>query len=203
MTILREVMLTKMMSFNQRTFLAECLFQHVEFGEFELSSGGTSSVYVNVKPLLLDSFCLSHIAIHMCGMVPPEVSLIAGIGLSGALLVPAILSASARPMNGLIIRKENKRHGLVTRIEGDSAFKGREIALVDDVLSTGSNLRFASHILKKERNCNTVQWIVFVDRSLGRTISNAPPISTLVDAKEIPGFNDEYKIQTKEEAQTE
>lgn len=182
---------------NQKTFLTECLSQHVEFGEFELSSGGTSSVYINVKPLLLDSFCLSYIAIRLCGLIDSNTNAIAGVGYSGALLVPAILTAIPRPMSGLVIREEQKRHGRFTQIEGDLAIRNQNIVLVDDVLSTGSSLRFATEHLKKFRDCNTIQWVIIVDRTLGKEIYQTPPIASLFDVRDIPGFNDEYKIRTE------
>lgn len=190
-----------MATFNRKSFLTECLFQHVEHGEFELASGGTSAVYIDARPLLLDSFCLSYIAVQMCGLIDTQVNTIAGIGFSGALLVPAILLASARHLSGLIVREEPKRHGRLTQIEGDVAIKNQNIALVDDILSTGSSLRFASQFLKKQRNCTSIQWVVMVDRSQGKVIHGAPPISAFLDACEIPGFNDEYKIKAEEESQ--
>lgn len=190
-----------MKTFNCKSFLTECLFQHVEFGDFDLASGGKSSVYIDAKPLLLDSFCLSYIAMQMCCFIDSDINVIAGIGFSGALLVPAILSASPRRMSGLVIREEPKRHGKLTQIEGDVAILNKDIALVDDILSTGTSLRFAEHFLKKHRNCSTKQWVVLVDRSLGNISGETPLISALVNASEIPGFNDEYKIQTEEKEQ--
>jgi orotate phosphoribosyltransferase len=175
----------KLKSLNEldSSFLFESLRLHTHFGEFDLASGGTSTFYVDAKPLLLDSFTLRHIAVKMLGKIKSAHSTIAGVGISGALLIPALLAISARPLKGLIIRKEPKTHGTCRVIEGDEAIRGVKVVLIDDVLTRGTNLGFAARALKDLRDCTIVQWVVLVDRTTS-LISGAPPISAICKASD-------------------
>ncbi len=169
---------------DQSSFLKECVKQNIHFGHFDLTSGGTSHYYIDAKPILLDSHTLRLIAMTMMGLIGSKHEVIVGVGISGALLVPSILSMSPRQMKGLIVRKKEKIHGMCSTIEGDSFIQNSDVVLIDDVLNRGSSLQFAIQALKDIRNCTVVQCVVLVDRSTS-PIKGAPAIASIFKVKEL------------------
>lgn len=169
---------------RQREILKSAVQQNTHFGHFDLTSGGTSDYYIDVRPVLLNSCTSRAVSMALLERIDPRANVIAGIGVSGALIVSSLLAHSVKDFKGLLVRKDKHKHGLTREIEGDSLIHSCNIVLVDDVLNVGSSLSFATRALKDLRNCNVLQWVVFVDRST-EPIKDAPEISTVLRAAEI------------------
>ena len=69
-------------------------------------------------------------------------------------------------------------------IEGDFVPVGSKIAIIDDIISTGSSLLFATQAIEKKFKAKVVQWITLVDRTEGR-IETPVPLTSVFTAEEI------------------
>ena len=152
--------------------LAESLLKHRHEGDFELSAGGRSKVYWDVRSALLEPFALSEYSDWVSDRYlgdespfvegPPE---IAGISIGGALLIGAVLGWCDH-LNGVVLRSGRKGHGLPSEWIGDtSALNGRKVLLLDDVLTTGSTLARVRTCLLEYFHAADVQCAVVLDRS--------------------------------------
>ena len=113
------------------------------FGNFQLSSGGTSSYYfdgriltLNPKGSYLTAKCLLPIILNS------GATYIAGPTLGADPIVSSVATISFlqnSPVNALIVRKEQKEHGGEKMIEG-SFSSGSKVAVVDDTCTSGSSL---------------------------------------------------------------
>ena len=109
-------------------------------GEFTLSSGQTSSHYVNCKPVTLSGRGLTLTSLLMLKYV--ETDVVAGLTLGADPLVSGVSLVSAldrRLVNGLIVRKEAKGHGTQAWIEGPLPKEGTKITVLEDVITTGGS----------------------------------------------------------------
>ena len=118
----------------------------LQFGEFRLSAGGTSSYYFDGRVLSLDPEGGYEVAKALLPLARDAGAVaIAGPTLGADPIVAAVSVLShteGRPMPGLIVRKETKEHGGKRAIEGPTGIldAGAPVAVVDDTCTTGSNL---------------------------------------------------------------
>lgn len=133
----------------------------VQFGEFELSHGGTSEYYVDKYIFSTDPACLDAIAEAFAKRVGDTT--LGGVALGA---VPLTAATSVESGNDyVIVRKKAKEYGTGNQIEG--RFKqGEEIVVLEDIATTGQSaidaveaLRDAGAVVKKV--------IVVVDREEG------------------------------------
>lgn len=112
-------------------------------GEFVLSSGMTTSHYVNCKPLILTSVGLNLV----CDEMMPHISTncVAGLTLGADPLVSGLV---VKGKSGLIIRKEPKGHGTASQVEGPLPPIGTTITVVEDVTTTGGSSLKAVQVLR-------------------------------------------------------
>lgn len=112
-------------------------------GDFVLSSGARSTFYLDAKQVTYHSE-----GVELAGRAVLSVARefhaqsIGGLTMGADAIVVSAVFASAvagEPMTGFIVRKESKGHGLGKLIEGVSP-AGRKVALVDDVITSGSSL---------------------------------------------------------------
>lgn len=186
---------------SHREVLKTALKQNIHYGHFDLSSGGTSDHYFDVRPVLLHSCTSRAVAYELlrrCDLRSTDI--IAGIGVSGSLVVSNLLAHTVKDLRALLVRKEKKIHGLTRIIEGDPLIRNRNVVLVDDVLNRGSNLLFATAALKDLRNCKVIQWVVLVDRSVD-LIMEAPEISSVFKSLEILGDSNGQEKEKRQEKQ--
>ena len=89
--------------------IAEALINHgaVEYGQFVLSSGATSSYYLDVKTAITDPVLLGMIGEKIATCFPSE--MIAGVAVGGIPLAVAVALAGKKPY--AIIRSAEKNHG--------------------------------------------------------------------------------------------
>ncbi len=136
----------------------------VEFGEFVLSSGRKSDVYVNIKraitrPAVL-ALCASAIAPHAAGA-----DRIAGVELGAVPLAVAVSLETGLPF--VMVRKKPKGHGTGKMFEGDLN-DGDRVLLVEDVTTTaGSSVRGVEALRDAGAHVDSV--VVVVDRGEGGT----------------------------------
>ncbi len=116
----------------------------VKFGRFKLSSGIESSYYVNFRESLLVPRYVKSLARELGALIIEErVEALVGVAVAGALIASYIGALYDIPVT--FVRSEPKNHGLGKEVEGD--VRGMEVAIVDDVLTTGGTISRAYEAL--------------------------------------------------------
>jgi orotate phosphoribosyltransferase len=137
-----------------------------------LASGARSTFYFDMKPALLDPEAANLIAdLILAAIEGDDLDYVAGVELGGVPLVAAVVVRSQHkcPMRGLIVRKEAKAHGMKRPIEGlvqGQSLKGKKIALLEDVTTTGGSALLASKALQSA-GANIAKVVTIVDRLQG------------------------------------
>jgi len=145
--------------------LAAELFRHgcVLFGEFRLSSGALSPYYIDLRrvpsfPRLLQTVVEAYIRKIREERI--KFDRIAGIATAGIPIASVLAYRLEKPF--LYVRKEEKTHGTGKRVEG-VVEAGERVLLVDDVVTTGSNLLLAASALR-EQGARVEDVLVLIDR---------------------------------------
>ena len=118
-------------------------------GEFKLSSGKNSELYVNCKPVTLTGRGLTLTSLLMLEHI--ETRVVGGLTLGADPLVSGVAVVSALDktvINGLIVRKEPKGHGTGAWIEGPEFPKGTRVTVLEDVVTTGGSAIKAAEKLR-------------------------------------------------------
>ncbi|MEK6905985.1 MAG: phosphoribosyltransferase family protein [Nanoarchaeota archaeon] len=113
--------------------------QIVHHGEVELSHGGTSHYYIDLKKAYGDAEAFYLLAKRIGEKIPNKVSCIDGGGYGGLPLAAAVSALYLRDLS--LVRDEPKNHGIIKMIEGHFPTKEDKIAIVDDVFTTGKSLQ--------------------------------------------------------------
>ena len=141
--------------------LAERLVAASELhGEFVLSSGRTSSVYFDKFRFLTDPELLKDTAKAVATLLPEEISHLAAPEGAATLLVAAVALEPGLPI--AVVRKEPKAYGTMSQIEG-KAPPGAELALIEDVSTTGHQVHAAAKVLE-EAGCLIGIIVLAIDR---------------------------------------
>jgi len=139
------------------------------FGEFKLSSGGTSKYYFDGRLLTLDPEGAYMVAKAFLSILEGySVDAIAGptIGADPIVSAVSVLSyVEGTPMSGLIVRKEPKVYGAGRTIEGPIQ-SGQRVAIVDDTCTTGKSLFQAMQAVEDE-GCEIPIVLSILDRRAG------------------------------------
>ncbi len=112
-------------------------------GDFILSSGKHSNHYFDCRRVTLDPEGLalaSELLIEK--MRRDGLAAIGGLAIGADPLVAGVVATSWRldyPIQGFIVRKEQKRHGTGRKIEGPPA-AGTRVAIIDDVVTSGGSI---------------------------------------------------------------
>ena len=133
----------------------------VQYGEFELSHGGTSDYYVDKYLFETDPRCLSLIADAFADRLGDDTP--AGVALGAVPLVAATSVAADRPY--VIVRKETKEYGTGNRIEGTFE-DGQRVVVLEDIATTGKSALSAVEALR-EAGAVVERVLVVVDREEG------------------------------------
>jgi orotate phosphoribosyltransferase len=107
----------------------------VRFGEFTLTSGERSDVYIDVKRAWTDPERLALLARALADRAGSEPRL-AGMELGAVPLVVAVALLTRRPY--VVLRKAAKEHGTRQPFEGDVP-PGERVLLIEDVTTTGGS----------------------------------------------------------------
>jgi orotate phosphoribosyltransferase len=113
-------------------------------GDFVLSSGARSSVYFDKFRFLTDPPLLREVARAVADLLPDEVTTLGAPEGAAMLLVAAVSLETGLPVT--VVRKEAKTYGTRSQVEG-SLEPGARVALVEDVSTTGHQVRLAAEVL--------------------------------------------------------
>lgn len=116
----------------------------VRFGDFVLTSGRHSDVYVDVKQLSTRPDRLARIASSIAARAGAPDRL-AGVELGAVPILVAVALGTGRPY--VILRKPGRDHGTGRRIEGELPV-GATVLLIEDVTTTGGSLAEAVGVLR-------------------------------------------------------
>jgi len=120
------------------------LFADVAYkeGNFTLSSGQTTSYYINGKQVALHAWGGLAVGRLLLAEIPEETIAVAGLTLGADPLVTAtsvVAAYEGRSLTALIVRKEAKGHGTQAYIEGPTLPPGSPVVVLEDVVTTGQS----------------------------------------------------------------
>jgi len=116
-------------------------------GHFVLRSGATSTEYFDKFRFESDPALLRRIARRMIELLPPTTEVLAGLELGGVPIATAMSLESGLPV--VFVRKARKTYGACRAVEGADV-RGRTLAIVEDVISTGGAIGDALVHLRDE-----------------------------------------------------
>ena len=117
----------------------------LQIGHFTLTSGMTSTHYIDAKKTTLDpegAYLCARLILDELARNQVEAEAIGGLTLGADPVVGAVAAVSFgerdryTPLSAFIVRKEAKKHGTQLYIEGFEGKKGSRIVIFDDVCTT-------------------------------------------------------------------
>jgi len=152
--------------------LAQILFQKsYKQGDFTLTSGVKSDYYFDCRTSALDpegAWLIGTLFYNM--LLPYNIKGVGGMTMGADPLVSAtslISFHNKNPFYGLLVRKEEKKHGTKQYVEGlDNTQKNDPIAVLEDVVSTGGSLLKACQRIQ-DANLKVVTVCAILDREQG------------------------------------
>src|SRR5512136_2229264 len=141
----------------------------LEVRKVTLSSGRISDYYIDCKRVTLSPEGAYLTAKLMLNMIGSDVAAVGGLTLGADPIVSSISVVShlqKRNLPALIVRKEPKKHGTMSFIEGPTLDKGAKVAVVDDVVTSGASLLRSIERLAAE-GYQPVQALAILDRLEG------------------------------------
>jgi orotate phosphoribosyltransferase len=144
----------------------------VRFGDFVLSSGAKSDVYVDGRLLTLSAEGAALIAQLLWEkMAPLRPDAVGGMTLGADPIVGAILHHAGQlgvPLAGFLVRKEPKGHGTKRAVEGPRPDAPRpRVVVVEDSFTTGGSALKAVARVREEWGADVVGVFGIVDREAG------------------------------------
>ena len=157
---------------NDRDRLRQMLLERsMRFGEFVLSSGATSNYYIDVRKTSLHPEGLKLISRMFHEILQTDnVTAVGGLTLGADPLVAGLMLYSAergRPLEGFLVRRTTKDHGLRGQVEGNLAGHKR-VAILDDVITSGESVLIAAEAAESYK-AQVVRVLAVVDRGQGAT----------------------------------
>ena len=141
------------------------------FGEFTLSSGKKSDYYFDSKKLTLDPAGAKFVARHLVEQLDAEgIQYVGGVAYGAIPIVSHIVMLTGlredRPIRAFYHRKDSKEHGTGASAEGQFPAWGEPVAIVEDVVTTGSSL-MQSIRHAEESGYNVTHALTLIDRDEG------------------------------------
>lgn len=135
-----------------------------------LASGKISNYYFDGRISSLSSQASYLMAKIILDMIKKDkINAIGGLTLGADPIIGATVALSYKinaPINGFIVRKSEKKHGMQRLIEGPELKKTSKVIIIDDVVTTGSSTIQAIEAVQKI-GCKIVRVIAIVDRCEG------------------------------------
>jgi orotate phosphoribosyltransferase len=129
-------------------------------GDFVLSSGKRSSVYFDKFRFLTEPSLLRETAHAVAALLPDGVTHLAAPEGAATLLVAAVAIETGLPV--AVVRKEPKDYGTRSQVEGHAP-AGAELALIEDVSTTGPQVLKAARVLEAQ-GCRIGIVVLAIDR---------------------------------------
>lgn len=146
----------------------------LKFGVFKLTSGKSSPYYIDLRivPSFPDAF--KEIIDFYTQQIIDEIGAdkfdrIAGVPIAGIPFASQIAYNLKKPF--LYVRKGFRRHGRKRRVEG-ILVSGDRVLIIDDLVTTGLNMRKASEAIRAEGGVVT-DAVAFLDREEGGKVKLA------------------------------
>jgi orotate phosphoribosyltransferase len=116
-------------------------------GDFVLSSGKRSRFYVDKYLFSTEPGLLRELAREISDMLPAGTERLAGVELGAVPLVVAVSLQSGLSYG--IVRKGVKEYGTSNKIEGRPLEAGEKVMLIEDVVTTGTQVLRAAAMLEE------------------------------------------------------
>ncbi len=143
----------------------------VQFGEFTLSSGAKSDVYVDGRLFTLSSRGAAAAAELLWERIAPlKIDAVGGMTLGADPIVGALLHLAGQKgidLAGFLVRKEPKGHGTKKSVEGPKPNDRPRVVMIEDTFTTGGSTLKAAKLVQKEWNAEVVAAFSIVDRGAG------------------------------------
>ncbi len=144
----------------------------VKFGDFTLSSGAKSDVYVDGRLFTLSAEGAALLAELLWEKIAPlKPDAVGGMTMGADPMVGAILHHAGKlgvPLAGFLVRKEPKGHGTKRAVEGPRPDKPRpRVAIVEDTFTSGGSALKAAASVREEWKAEVVGIFGLVDREAG------------------------------------
>ena len=158
------------MSQPDRESLRQMLLDRsMRFGDFVLSSGARSNYYIDVRKTSLHPEGLKLITrLFWEQLKSDDVTAVGGLTLGADPLVAGVLWWSheqGRPLEGFLVRKSPKDHGMRGQVDGNLAGHKR-VAILDDVITSGESALIAAESAESYK-AEVVRVLAVVDRGQG------------------------------------
>jgi orotate phosphoribosyltransferase len=163
-------------------------------GDFVLSSGRHSDFYLDAKRVTYRPDAVELVGRAVLELIKPfGVTAVGGLTMGADAIVLSTVWASRAteaPLDGFIVRKEPKRHGLQKWIEGVLPAPGSRVAIVDDVVTSGDSVLSAVRAAGEE-GLSAAVVVALVDREEGgaqRFASEDIPFRPVCTLKQVRAY---------------
>jgi orotate phosphoribosyltransferase len=158
------------MDTNEKDRLRQMLLDRsMRFGEFVLSSGATSSYYIDVRKTSLHPEGLKLIARAFWEVLSQDhITAVGGLTMGADPLGAGVMLHSqdvGKPIEGFLVRRSSKDHGMKGQVEGNLAGHKR-VAILDDVITSGESSLIAAEAAESYK-AEVVRVLAVVDRGQG------------------------------------
>ena len=116
--------------------------QSLRFGDFTLASGKKASFYLDCRQLTLHPQGANQVAAGMLELLGDKLpDAIGGMAIGADPITAATITLAGQRglnLNGFIVRKEAKQHGMGRQVEGPVT-AGQNVIIVEDVVTSGGS----------------------------------------------------------------
>ena len=141
------------------------------FGEFTLPSGKKSDYYFDSKRLTMEPAGAYFVARQLVNQLDTEgIEYVGGVAYGAIPIVSHIVMFTGlrgvNPIRAFYHRKDSKEHGTGAAAEGQFPPRGKPVAIVEDVVTSGASL-LQSIRYAEESGYNVTHALTLVDRDEG------------------------------------